>query len=268
MLTKRQLRTFYENEFFEFESNREYENDIFTISRLSVLGKILKRIGTKGAWLDVGCGFGLYINTFSDCNFYGVMDLSRNFLEKARENIPNDVLLCQGDAEGLPFKEKSFFGVTALELIEHTPNPSKVIGEICRISSCWVVLSFPTDYDWIYTRLRIFKNPYLDISEEDALKEHVGHISVPKLGYVKSVLKENGYNIQYIRGLYSILPPPFKLKFHYPAINPIFKFLYRICVRIDHYLGKFFPFRLIGLNTLIVAHRIPTSTLEVYPRRN
>ncbi|MGD1046589.1 MAG: methyltransferase domain-containing protein [Bacteroidota bacterium] len=249
-----QLRDFYENEFYEFECARERDLDIFTQSRYRILDKLIPKDSINKSWLDVGCGFGdtLKILEYHGCYPLFGIDLSSKSLHHVKDKTSCQLLL-QADAALLPFKDKSIHGVMASELIEHTLDWKNVIGEICRIAQKWVIVSFPTDYDWLYTRLGIFKNPYINLTFDDAIKNHVGHISIPRLNDVRKVLKANGFMIYKIRGFYSILPPPFKLNFHYPDLHGLSKLLYDIAAKVDHSVSWLIPFRLIGLSTIIIA---------------
>lgn len=51
----------------------------------------------------------------------------------------------QADAGWLPFRDESFDGITALDLLEHTPvhNRKRILEEACRTSSRGVIFSFP-----------------------------------------------------------------------------------------------------------------------------
>ncbi len=51
------------------------------------------------------------------------------------------------DAHFLPFKDGSFKSVKASHVLEHLKSPSKAIDEILRVSTCDVILSFPTEWD-------------------------------------------------------------------------------------------------------------------------
>lgn len=251
------LRTYYETDFFDFEYSRDYLDDIFTVSRLHAVWKALPKESRGHPWLDVGCGFGYSLKRLNSLNAFPCIgiDLSMRFLKEAERVICRTCNLCQADALALPFNSLAFQGVLALEVIEHTLDVSAAIDEICRVSSDYIFLSFPTDYDWLYERWRIFKNPYIGLSFEEALNKHIGHISVPKLRVVKECLSRNGFEIQALKSLYSILPPPFKLGFHYPDLKRTWRIFYNLIVLLDHWLGRFPPFRGHGLNTVVVARR-------------
>jgi len=253
------LRRYYETEFFDFESTRDYLQDIFTVSRMAAFAQLLPRSLSKQPWLDVGCGFGYGLQELHSRGAYPIVgvDLSSRFLTAAgaRNSESETLSLCQGDALSLPFPSLSFEGVIGLEVIEHTQSFSCAVGEICRVARKYVILSFPTDYDWLYTRCHIVTNPFSDISIEDAVANHVGHISVPKLKSVISQLVSHGFEVETFTSLYSLIPPPFKLGFHYPALCSPLRLAYRLAVKVDHWIGQFRPLRGRGLSIVIRARR-------------
>lgn len=83
--------------------------------------------------LDVGCRTGELVNILQK---YGVkaygIDISKQPLSHANDVI-QDALLCQADAEEIPFKDDTFDLVTAHHLIEHLKNPDYFIRECKRI---------------------------------------------------------------------------------------------------------------------------------------
>lgn len=82
--------------------------------------------------LDVGANDGEFMKLLKekrDCDVYGV-DPSEVAVAKAKEK-GIDVIL--GDAEHLPFEDKSFDVVTLNEVLVHLLNPDKVLKEIRRV---------------------------------------------------------------------------------------------------------------------------------------
>lgn len=88
--------------------------------------------------LDVGCGPGLLIPLVARyCASVVGLDYSIVSLKEAKIgfeelNLNNAYLLC-GDAENLPFSDDHFDGIYSLGVLHHTPDTSKVIGEIFRV---------------------------------------------------------------------------------------------------------------------------------------
>jgi len=257
-LSSDELRHFYEGKFLEFELQREYEKDIFTRSRLKAFGKMIPPMNREARCLDVGCGLGHPLQELRSRGEAIGMDLSIRSLLETRKRCPNTPL-CQGLAEGLPFPSGSFSGVVAMEVIEHTPDPWLTIKELCRVSSDWLLLSFPTDHDWLYSRLGVVKNPYADLNPREMMHTHVGHISVPRIADVREKLTSNGFSITQIRGHFWLLPPPFKLGFHYPALSGARKRIFSALTAADNLLGMVWPFTRLGLNTILLANRNNTE---------
>lgn len=82
--------------------------------------------------LDAGCAKGFLVKAFLDINVnaYG-LDVSTYALVKAPLEIKDRLVL--GSAEKLPFSNKSFDFVFAIDLVEHLAKPENFILEINRI---------------------------------------------------------------------------------------------------------------------------------------
>ena len=52
------------------------------------------------------------------------------------------------DVERLPFPDRSFDLVLAIEVLEHVPNPLAALTEIARVARCDVVVSVPREPIW------------------------------------------------------------------------------------------------------------------------
>jgi 2-polyprenyl-3-methyl-5-hydroxy-6-metoxy-1,4-benzoquinol methylase len=53
----------------------------------------------------------------------------------------------QGDATAMPFEDRAFDGVTALEVLEHIPDVGRALAECCRVASRFVIISCPSRPD-------------------------------------------------------------------------------------------------------------------------
>jgi malonyl-CoA O-methyltransferase len=92
-----------------------------------------------GLVLDVGCGTGLLFSHVADrAEAIVGLDISKKTLLKARDRVRFvwDVHLVCADVDFLPFVEKVFDNVFAMTLIQNTPDPSRTLGEIRRVSRC------------------------------------------------------------------------------------------------------------------------------------
>lgn len=84
----------------------------------------------KGDLLDIGCGQKQEVFKNKVKKYVGLDNSSTLKVNKTNEVTEADVF---GDATALPFKDKTFDCVTALSLIEHVPEPQKVIDEAYRV---------------------------------------------------------------------------------------------------------------------------------------
>jgi SAM-dependent methyltransferase len=87
--------------------------------------------------LDVGCGFGgtsrLIANAWKDVRVTGLNIDSRQ-VARARQLTTSDrVCFVEGDACCLPFQDKSFDRLIAVESVFHFPSRIKFLHEACRV---------------------------------------------------------------------------------------------------------------------------------------
>lgn len=105
--------------------------DDAVIARISSLQKPTLRI------LDVGCGTGALLekvrHAFPDAVLHGI-DISPNMLAVARSKNLRDVVLDEGDAENLPYANRSFDIITCCSSFHHYPNPQKALAEFQRVA--------------------------------------------------------------------------------------------------------------------------------------
>jgi 2-polyprenyl-3-methyl-5-hydroxy-6-metoxy-1,4-benzoquinol methylase len=116
--------------------------------------KLVTVIGTVPAtrMLDVGCGDGAQTarlaERFPKRRFTG-LDLDRPELREkwAALSVPG-LRFVAGRVEQLPFTGREFDMVTAIELLEHLPEPELGLDEIRRVCSGWLVASVPWEPYW------------------------------------------------------------------------------------------------------------------------
>lgn len=87
--------------------------------------------------LDVGCGNGYVLSKYAreGAEVYGV-DLTRTAVELSARRFELLGLrgrFSVGNAEGLPFPERTFDCVCAMGVLHHTPSPAKAVDEIFRV---------------------------------------------------------------------------------------------------------------------------------------
>jgi len=118
----------------------------------------------KNPSIDVGC------NTAGYTMFCG-MDMGLDFVKKhllqAKSQSVKTEFVC-GDAVCLPFRNKVFETVVAMEIIEHVDNPEDLVREICRVGKSIIVttpygsLEAPVGYE--------LRAQHLTVFTEDSLK--------------------------------------------------------------------------------------------------
>lgn len=94
-----------------------------------------------GRILDVGCNDGVIFNDTPHApNCHG-LDLDT---WKPRYGLG----FTQGDASALPFQDKEFDCVVLGEILEHVPDPVKVLKEARRVARGSVFISVPNEHNW------------------------------------------------------------------------------------------------------------------------
>jgi len=87
--------------------------------------------------LDAGCGTGILFGYLADQvrSIVGA-DISRRLLKEAKRKakIHSNIGLVLADADSLPFRDQMFDKAFVITLLQNTPNPSRTLKEIGRVS--------------------------------------------------------------------------------------------------------------------------------------
>ena len=87
-------------------------------------------------------------------------------------NLPNFV---RGDAHRLPFKTDSFDTVVMADMLEHTPDPVKILKEASRIAKSLLIVTLPNEAEWHQGMNALGET---DISEETMIANTLDHPSL------------------------------------------------------------------------------------------
>lgn len=86
--------------------------------------------------LDLGCGTGatteLLRNAYPEVSLSG-LDLSENMITVARKKAVAGAEFTVGDAENLPYADRSFDAIICVQSIHHYPDAPKAIAEVHRV---------------------------------------------------------------------------------------------------------------------------------------
>jgi 2-polyprenyl-3-methyl-5-hydroxy-6-metoxy-1,4-benzoquinol methylase len=101
--------------------------------------------------LDVGCGEGVLTHEWAkrvDGQVVGIdLDDPHLHAEWEKRQAPNleyRVL----KAENMPFEDKSFDVASAIEVLEHVPDPEHTVAEMARVASRHLLVSVPREPIW------------------------------------------------------------------------------------------------------------------------
>ncbi len=118
-----------------FSKVYDYINPIFYSSSMREKVVEMAEIESGDLVLEVGCGTGFttlgIAKKVSEERIFGV-DLSLEQIKKAKKKLGANFIL--GDAENLPFRDKTFDSAISAGSIEYWPNPLKGISEMVRVT--------------------------------------------------------------------------------------------------------------------------------------
>jgi SAM-dependent methyltransferase len=143
--------------------------------------------------LDVGCGEGVLIHEWAgklaDKRVVGI-DLEEESIQAgwAQRQAPNLEYKIM-KAEDLPFADGEFDVATAIEVLEHVPDPEHTVAEMARVAERWLLVSVPREPLW--RGLNMARGAY--IKDLGNTPGHLNHWS--KRSFVK-LLSQHGEVVQ------------------------------------------------------------------------
>ena len=102
--------------------------------------------------LDVGCGEGVLTHEWAQKLAGGRIvgidlddpQLHEQWKTRTAPNLEYQVM----KAEGMPFADGEFDMTTAIEVLEHVPDPSVTLAEMARCAERWILVSVPREPVW------------------------------------------------------------------------------------------------------------------------
>jgi 2-polyprenyl-3-methyl-5-hydroxy-6-metoxy-1,4-benzoquinol methylase len=102
--------------------------------------------------LDVGCGEGVLVHQWAqrlgECRVVGIdleeQSIQAGWSERQAPNLEYHVMR----AENLPFAENEFDLATAIEVLEHVPDPEHTLAEMARCAERHLLVSVPHEPLW------------------------------------------------------------------------------------------------------------------------
>jgi SAM-dependent methyltransferase len=126
-------------------------------ARVARLVEAHARVRDGATLLDVGCGYGHLLSRFRGrYRLYGI-DLSAHAAARAREHVPDGLILRADVQRRLPFR-RAMDVVLAINVIEHLEDPKEAVDNIARalLPNGLCVVHLPTINNrvsrWIYAR--------------------------------------------------------------------------------------------------------------------
>jgi SAM-dependent methyltransferase len=136
-LRKLELNCLYNKAYFERDVYRYgYINEESYIRNKAKIFKqeLIQMNYNDGAILDIGCGFGYFLDEFDSKNWdrYGI-DISKYAVDRAKNLLKINNIYCIDVTKNVPFRNNKLDVVVLIDTLEHIPRPFSLIKEINRI---------------------------------------------------------------------------------------------------------------------------------------
>lgn len=171
--------------------------------------KALQIAGLMGRMrvLDIACKDGVLLGEIRraqiDLEYVGI-DISERVIEKTRAQGLGGEFLVADVLEGTPFPDGHFERVFALEIMEHLPEPARLLEEARRLlaSSGRLILSVPNPYY------------YMDVVNElRRFPEADGHLFSFTDANLRAFLALHGFEVEETIGTFFLIPKSLRSPF-------------------------------------------------------
>lgn len=168
------------------------ENSILDKERLKLIDQYVK----EGNILDIGCGFGLYVDYLVSKGLPATgVDFVSEFINEAKKKKGNFV---KAQVEKLPFSDNEFDISILFDILEHGDDV-KILMEAKRVSKKRLLVIVPRKIDSELEKSGVIFRHYLDKShireyEEEDL-ERLGKITNLKLVCIKKIHPVNSESV-------------------------------------------------------------------------
>ena len=116
------------------------------------LGELFEQVDPASV-LDVGCGEAILTHAWATARpatrvvGFDLEDpqIQRHWEQRTAPNLEYRILRAQ---EAFPFAEGEFALATAIEVLEHVPDPERTVSEMARVAKRWVLVSVPREPLW------------------------------------------------------------------------------------------------------------------------
>lgn len=160
------------------------KNSLPDRQRLKLLNKFIS--GKK--ILDVGCGWGKYVDYLSKEGFDVTgLDFVKEFISWAKEFKKGTFI--KGSAISLPFKNELFDTVLLFDILEHG-NDKKILSEAKRVSKDKILAVVPRKVDFKLEQSGVIFRHYLDKShlreyEKDDIKNLAKSVNIKLMQIIR-----------------------------------------------------------------------------------
>lgn len=122
--------------------------------------KLLQKFVVGRDVLDVGCGWGQYVDFLQSLGFNVTgLDITTDFIEFNKKNRHGKFII--GKAENLPFKDKAFDTVCLFDILEHG-NDTKILKEAIRVTKMRIIIIVPKKVDKGLEQSGVIFRHYID----------------------------------------------------------------------------------------------------------